>query len=181
VVQAGTIIGDIHAPPKRQAGRVLLALGGLLVGVAVVLVAVVVVLREQDRGSDSAGPAELRCRGGTHVLDRGPNSICEVDNPAISPAHSTVRWSNGGTTEVVIGDGYRTYYSNNGGPFDLLGNGVANSTGDGVTFHRTGERGGYFTIEGTTRAGYCVDFTVDPDTPERPATRGEWRSCGADQ
>lgn len=190
VLQTGTHHGDtiIHAPPERQTGRVWLAAGALLAGVVIVLAVVVVVLRELPEGTTGMArepipeptvvPVDVRCPSGTHVLYRGGSPGCEVDNPAVSPAHAEAQWPGGGTTVVLIGQGYKTYFSSNGEPFARLGNGFADSDGDGVTFHPTGSRTGYFKIAGEGGKGYCVDFWA---VEGKPAGHRTWDLCRTDQ
>ena len=160
-----------------------LAGGALLAGVVIVLAVVVVVLREWPGGTTGLAqrpapePVAVRCPDSTHVLYSGRSSMCEVDNPAMDPPHAEARWPGGGTTVVAVGERYGMYFSNNGGTFAVLGNGVANANGDAVTFHRENRHSGYFKIAGTTNAGYCIEFDVDADAPEEPATPGVWHTC----
>lgn len=118
---------------------------------------------------------DFTCPSGTHVLDRGRNSGCEVDNPAVRPAHADVEWPGGGTTVMVIGPSYYTYVSSNGGPFVRLGNGYANANRDGIEFHTTSARSGYFKIAGADRRGYCAEFWVEK--PGEPADFRPWEDC----
>lgn len=79
---------------------------------------------------------------------------------------------------LLIGVGYKTYFSTNGEPFTRLGNGFADSHGDEVTFHWAGNRTGYLKIAGEGRRWYCVNFWAEDGKPVGHRT---WTLCRSDQ
>lgn len=193
VIQTGTIV----LPPPRRTRRWWPHVGWLVACVAIALGvtrpweqsasvpteggAVAADATSTTSSTVATTIAPIRCTSGTHVLNLGFNTTCEVDNPAVSPAHAAYTWPDGRTTVMVIGKGYKTLFATDGEPFSRLGNGFADADGDGVTFHRTEPASGYFKIGGEGGRGYCADFWVDTDDPGSPVRHRGWEPCRSDQ